>query len=146
MASKYKRILLKISGEVLAGEEGKGINFDVANEICSVIKECVDMGTQVGLVVGGGNFWRGRSSGKMDRSRADQMGMLGTMINCLRLCRFNKTAGIYYNHIATNHIRTNIVAGFLHAVHHTLTVHLIFCTTQGYKTNICHYSSSRKSS
>jgi uridylate kinase len=94
MASKYKRILLKISGEVLAGEEGKGINFDVANEICSVIKECVDMGTQVGLVVGGGNFWRGRSSGKMDRSRADQMGMLATCINALALCDTLEQLGV----------------------------------------------------
>ena len=94
MASKYKRILLKISGEVLAGEEGKGINFDVANEICSVIKECVDMGTQVGLVVGGGNFWRGRSSGEMDRVRADQMGMLATTINSLALCDTLEQLGV----------------------------------------------------
>lgn len=94
MAVKYKRILLKISGEVLAGEEGKGINFDVANEICSVIKQCTLMGTQVGLVVGGGNFWRGRSSGKMDRSRADQMGMLATCINALALCDTFEQMGV----------------------------------------------------
>lgn len=94
MAVKYKRILLKISGEVLAGEEGKGINFDVANEICSVIKQCVDMGTQVGLVVGGGNFWRGRSSGKMDRTRADHMGMLATTINSLALCDTLEQLGV----------------------------------------------------
>ncbi len=85
MQSKYKRILLKISGEVLAGAEGKGIDFDTATEICEIIKRCTEMGTQIGLVVGGGNFWRGRSSGKMDRTRADKMGMLATCINALAL-------------------------------------------------------------
>ena len=85
MQSKYKRILLKLSGEVLAGAEGKGLDFDVVTTVCKVIKECADMGTQVGIVVGGGNFWRGRSSGEMDRPRADQMGMLATTINSLAL-------------------------------------------------------------
>ncbi|MBR3974306.1 MAG: UMP kinase [Clostridia bacterium] len=81
----YNRILLKISGEVLAGKAGHGIDFDTVNEICSVIKTVADMGVQVGIVVGGGNFWRGRSSGKMDRTRADNMGMLATAINSLAL-------------------------------------------------------------
>lgn len=81
----YKRILLKLSGEVLAGESGHGIDFDTVNTICSVIKEVTDMGVQVGIVVGGGNFWRGRSSGSMDRTRADHMGMLATVINSLAL-------------------------------------------------------------
>lgn len=81
----YKRILLKLSGEVLAGESGHGIDFDTVNKICSVIKEVTDMGVQVGIVVGGGNFWRGRSSGSMDRTRADHMGMLATVINSLAL-------------------------------------------------------------
>ncbi len=85
MQSKYKRILLKLSGEVLAGEAGKGLDFDTVTTVCKVVKECVDMGTQVGIVVGGGNFWRGRSSGEMDRPRADQMGMLATAINSLAL-------------------------------------------------------------
>ena len=85
MQSKYKRILLKLSGEVLAGAEGKGLDFDTVTTVCKVIKQCVEMGTQVGLVVGGGNFWRGRSSGEMDRPRADQMGMLATAINSLAL-------------------------------------------------------------
>lgn len=85
MQSKYKRILLKLSGEVLAGAEGKGLDFDTVTTVCKVIKECVDMGTQIGIVVGGGNFWRGRSSGEMDRPRADQMGMLATTINSLAL-------------------------------------------------------------
>ena len=80
---KYKRILLKLSGEALAGESDHGINFDTVLNICLSIKKCVEMGAQVAIVVGGGNFWRGRSSGKMDRTRADQMGMLATGINAL---------------------------------------------------------------
>ena len=85
MKPVYKRILLKLSGEVLAGESGKGIDFDTVKPICEVIKECADLGVQIGIVVGGGNLWRGRSSGKMDRTRADQRGMLATVINCLAL-------------------------------------------------------------
>ncbi len=83
MKPVYKRILLKISGEVLAGDKGAGYDFDKVTEICTVIKECADLGVQIGLVVGGGNIWRGRSGGNMDRTRADQMGMLGTVINAL---------------------------------------------------------------
>ncbi len=85
MQCKYKRILLKLSGEVLAGKEGKGLDFDTVTTVCKVVKECADMGVQIGIVVGGGNFWRGRSSGEMDRPRADQMGMLATTINSLAL-------------------------------------------------------------
>ena len=80
---KYKRVLLKLSGEALAGKQQHGIDFDTVLTICEPIKKCVDMGVQVGVVVGGGNFWRGRSSGKMDRTRADHMGMLATAINAL---------------------------------------------------------------
>ena len=80
---KYKRVLLKLSGESLAGAAGHGIDFDTVQRICRPIKEIVEMGVQVGIVVGGGNFWRGRSSGKMDRTRADHMGMLATVINAL---------------------------------------------------------------
>ncbi|MCI1964793.1 MAG: UMP kinase [Oscillospiraceae bacterium] len=83
MHPKYKRILLKLSGESLAGDKTHGIDFDKVMEICKPIKKCTDMGVQVGIVVGGGNFWRGRSSGKMDRTRADHMGMLATTINAL---------------------------------------------------------------
>lgn len=85
MELTYKRILLKISGEVLAGGKGMGIDYDTVLNICSAVKECVNMGVQVGLVVGGGNFWRGRSSGDMDRTRADHMGMLATVMNSLAL-------------------------------------------------------------
>ena len=83
MKPKYNRILLKLSGESLAGDQKTGIDFDKVVEICKPIKKCVDAGVQVGIVVGGGNFWRGRSSGDMDRTRADHMGMLATAINAL---------------------------------------------------------------
>lgn len=83
----YKRVLLKISGEALAGGKGNGLDFEMIGSVCDVIKECLDMGVQVGLVVGGGNFWRGAKDGggKMERSRADHMGMLATVINSLAL-------------------------------------------------------------
>lgn len=85
MQPVYKRILLKISGEVLAGDQGHGFDFDVIGSICSAVKELNDLGVQVGLVVGGGNFWRGRSGGSMDRTRADHIGMLATVMNALAL-------------------------------------------------------------
>ena len=85
MSLAYKRILLKLSGEVLAGENGTGIDFNTVLNICSSIKECANLGVQIGLVVGGGNFWRGRSSGDMDRTRADHRGMLATVMNSLAL-------------------------------------------------------------
>ena len=83
MQPKYKRVLLKLSGESLAGKAGHGIDFDTVLKICEPIKQCVDLGVEVAIVVGGGNFWRGRSSGQMDRTRADHMGMLATVINAL---------------------------------------------------------------
>ncbi|HEX2985984.1 MAG TPA: UMP kinase [Caproiciproducens sp.] len=83
MQPKYKRVLLKLSGESLAGGQSHGIDFDTVLKICKPIQECSEMGVQIGVVVGGGNFWRGRSSGKMDRTRADHMGMLATTINAL---------------------------------------------------------------
>lgn len=82
---KYKRILLKLSGEALAGEKKVGIDDDVVREITSKVKEVADLGVEVAIVVGGGNFWRGRSSEKMDRVTADHMGMLATMMNALAL-------------------------------------------------------------
>ena len=82
---KYKRIMLKVSGEALAGEAHRGLDFDVIHSVCSAIKECVEMGVQVGLMVGAGNFWRGVKDGadKMQRSHADAMGMLGTVMNSI---------------------------------------------------------------
>ena len=85
MTPSYRRIILKLSGEALAGKNGFGIDYDTVVSICQSIKKCVDLGLQVGIVVGGGNFWRGRSSGKMDRTRADHMGMMATVINSLAL-------------------------------------------------------------
>ena len=84
---KYKRVLLKISGEALAGDKHFGLDFEVIGKVCDVIKEAVAMGVQVGVVVGGGNFWRGvkDGSGRMERTRADHMGMLATVMNALAL-------------------------------------------------------------
>ena len=80
---KYKRVLLKLSGEALAGDKKIGLDYDIIIPICKSIKKCVEAGVQVGIVVGGGNFWRGRSSGAMDRTRADHIGMLATTMNSL---------------------------------------------------------------
>ena len=117
MEAVYKRILLKLSGEVLAGSDGKGIDFETVNKICKAIKECADLGVQIGLVVGGGNFWRGRSSGEMDRTRADHMGMLATAMNALALCDTLEQMGvdvrvqtaIEMNKIAEPYIRNRAV-------------------------------------
>lgn len=83
----YKRVLLKISGEAIGGEGCKVLGFDVIADICGVIKRCLDAGVEMGIVIGGGNIWRGAKdgAGKMDRTRADHMGMLATTINCLAL-------------------------------------------------------------
>ena len=82
---KYKRVMLKISGEALAGDKGFGLDQPTVNEIAFKIKECYDMGVEIAIVVGGGNFWRGRTGEGMDRSRADHMGMLATVINSLAM-------------------------------------------------------------
>ena len=94
MKPVYKRLLLKLSGEVLAGEKGTGIDFEKVLDVCKRVKQCVDMGVQVAIVVGGGNFWRGRSSGKMDRTRAEHMGMLATSINSLALADALEQLGV----------------------------------------------------
>ena len=83
MEPKYKRVLLKLSGEALAGNLKTGLDYPTILSICESIKKCADIGTEVGIVVGGGNFWRGRSSGNMDRTRADHIGMLATAMNAL---------------------------------------------------------------
>lgn len=81
----YKRLLLKISGEALAGSQKFGIDFETLKNLAKVIKRCSDMGTEVAIVVGGGNFWRGRTSGTMNRVKADHMGMLATVMNATAL-------------------------------------------------------------
>lgn len=93
MEPKYKRILLKVSGEALAGDKKTGLNYDVITDICKSIKKVVDAGVQVAVVVGGGNFWRGRSSGAMDRTRADHIGMLATAMNALALADVLESLG-----------------------------------------------------
>ncbi len=94
MQPRYKRVLLKLSGEALAGEQKQGIDFDVAAGICKAIKEGLGLGVQVGIVVGGGNFWRGRSNENFDRTRADHMGMLATLINALGLAEVFKSLNV----------------------------------------------------
>ena len=83
--TKYKRVLLKLSGEALGGEQGKGIDSDVLGKICDQIKNAISLGVQVAIVVGGGNFWRGRYNNQMERTTSDYMGMLATTMNGLAL-------------------------------------------------------------
>ncbi|MHC1683207.1 MAG: UMP kinase [Clostridiaceae bacterium] len=92
---KYNRIMLKLSGESLSGEGGFGIDFDVTKRIAKEIKELVDAGVQVGAVVGGGNIWRGRDGGEMDRTTADYMGMLATCINAVALQDSLEAMGVH---------------------------------------------------
>ena len=92
----YRRVLLKISGEALAGGKGTGLDFEMIGSVCDVIKKCLDMGVQMGLVVGGGNFWRGVKDGgdAMERVRADHMGMLATAINALAVADVLEQKGV----------------------------------------------------
>ncbi len=92
----YRRVLLKISGEALAGAKRTGLDFEVIDAVCEAVKKCVDMGVEVGMVVGGGNFWRGvkDGGGKMERTRADHMGMLATAMNCLAVADAMEQHGI----------------------------------------------------
>ena len=93
---KYKRVLIKISGEALAGDKHFGLNFDVIGPVCDVIKKCNEEGCEIGVVVGGGHFWRGvkDGGGKMERTRADHMGMLATTINALALADALEQRGV----------------------------------------------------
>ncbi|MBQ4225928.1 MAG: UMP kinase [Oscillospiraceae bacterium] len=91
---KYARVLLKLSGEALAGEKRFGLDYSVIGSICSSVKKCADAGVEIGIVVGGGNFWRGRSSGAMDRTRADHIGMLATTMNALALADILESIGL----------------------------------------------------
>ena len=93
--AKYKRILLKLSGEALAGEQKTGVNVEVVGKICDKIKEVTEMGVEVGIVVGGGNFWRGRNGHQMERATADYMGMLATAMNGLALQDALEVRGIH---------------------------------------------------
>ena len=116
---KYKRVLLKISGEALAGDAHRGLDFAVIGGVCDVIRQCVEAGVQVGVVVGGGNFWRGvkDGGGKMERTRADHMGMLATVINALAVADCLEQRGvevrvqtaIAMNQIAEPYIRSKAI-------------------------------------
>ena len=92
--AKYKRVLLKLSGEALAGEKGTGFDEETCMAVAGQIKELVSDGTEVAIVIGGGNFWRGRSSGAIDRTKADQIGMMATVMNCLYMSEICRTAGL----------------------------------------------------
>jgi len=93
---KYRRILLKVSGEALAGDAGTGLDFNILNTVAEAIGDCVKAGAQVALVVGAGNFWRGvkNGEGKIERTRSDYMGMLGTTMNALAVCDVLEQHGI----------------------------------------------------
>ncbi len=120
MEPKYKRILLKLSGEALAGTKKTGLDYDVITPICQSIKKCSDAGVEIAIVVGGGNFWRGRSSGAMDRTRADHMGMLATAMNALALadvlesigCAVRVQTAIIMTQIAEPYIRNRAMRHF----------------------------------
>ena len=92
---KYKRVLLKLSGEALAGKRGTGVDVETVGAICDKVKEVVEMGVQVAIVVGGGNFWRGRNGHQMERTTADYMGMLATAMNGLALQDALEARGVY---------------------------------------------------
>ena len=127
---KYKRVLIKISGEALAGDKHFGLNFDVIGPVCDVIKKCNEEGCEIGVVVGGGNFWRGvkDGGGKMERTRSDHMGMLATTINALALAdaleqrnvpvrvqtaiEMNRIAEPYIRQRATRHLEKGRVVIF----------------------------------
>ena len=93
---KYKRVLLKISGEALAGDKHFGLDFKVMGQVADVIKECAAMGVEIGVVIGGGNFWRGVKNGEgyIERSRADHMGMLATTMNCMAMADVLEQKGV----------------------------------------------------
>ncbi len=117
---KFKRVLLKISGEALAGDKKIGLDFDVVDAVAKAIKQCVDLGVEIGIVVGGGNFWRGikDGGGRMERTRADHMGMLATTINALALAdvlekndvQVRVQTGIDMNKIAEPYIRLKAIS------------------------------------
>ena len=93
---EYKRVILKLSGEALAGD-GKGYNDDIIENIASQVKELLSKGMEIGVVIGGGNYWRGRSNNSIDRTKADQIGMLATVMNCIYVSEIFRSVGIMTN-------------------------------------------------
>ncbi len=92
--SEYKRVMLKLSGEALAGEKKHGFDEATCIEVAEQVKQLVDKGIQVGIVIGGGNFWRGRTSETIDRTKADQIGMLATIMNCIYVSEIFRHVGM----------------------------------------------------
>ena len=117
---RYKRILLKLSGEALAGEKKTGLDLPTIMNICKSVKRCYDAGIEIGIVVGGGNFWRGRSSENMDRVTADHIGMLATTMNALAVgdalkelgCEVRVQSAIAMNAICEPYIREKAMRHF----------------------------------
>ena len=125
---KYKRVLIKLSGEALAGDKGFGLDYPSIVEVCKDIKAAADLGTEIAIVVGGGNFWRGRTSGDMERTRADQIGMLATVMNALSVAdalehlglevrvqtalQMNQVAEMYIRNKATRHLEKGRIVIF----------------------------------
>ena len=125
---KYKRVLIKLSGEALAGDKTFGLDYPTILEICKNIKQAADLGAEIGIVVGGGNFWRGRTSGDMERTRADQIGMLATVMNALSVAdalehlglevrvqtalQMNQVAEMYIRNKATRHLEKGRIVIF----------------------------------
>ena len=128
MSMKYKRVLIKLSGEALAGDKTFGLDYPTILEICKNIKQAADLGAQIGIVGGGGNFWRGRTSGDMERTRADQIGMLATVMNALSVAdalehlglevrvqtalQMNQVAEMYIRNKATRHLEKGRIVIF----------------------------------
>jgi len=94
MSLAYSRVLLKLSGEALAGESRFGIDAETVRTVAASVRDCAELGAQIGVVIGGGNFWRGRQSGGMDRTRADHMGMLATVMNSLAFADALESLGV----------------------------------------------------
>ena len=94
---KYKRVVLKLSGEALAGEKKTGFDEATVREVALQVKQLIDDGIEVGIVIGGGNFWRGRSSENIDRTKADQIGMLATIMNCIYVSEIFRSVGMNTN-------------------------------------------------
>lgn len=92
--AKMNRVLLKLSGEALAGDKKTGFDDDTIVGVAKQVKELVDEGIQVGIIIGGGNFWRGRTSEKIDRTKADAIGMLATVMNCIYVSEIFRTEGM----------------------------------------------------
>ena len=128
MSIKYKRVLIKLSGEALSGDKGFGLDYPSIVDVCKDIKAAVDLGAEIAIVVGGGNFWRGRTSGDMERTRADQIGMLATVMNALSVAdalehlglevrvqtalQMNQVAEMYIRNKATRHLEKGRIVIF----------------------------------